>query len=151
MGKQLKSVFVNFEKLIGQMLVVKVWERKFTTSFFHYLHTGRISSLCLWIRRTLSLIRRTASAVLFWRSLIFYGCKQKPTETEFWHECYQFSNHLALAAEGLRASWQEVGHRRQVALPEQLKKSSIHSRFQYPQRAVTALHTCQPQRLIWVI
>ena len=83
--------------------------------------------------------------------MIFYGCKQNPQRLSSWHECYQFSNHLALAAEGLRASWQEVGHRRQVALPEQLKKL-YSQQIVYPQSAVTALRTCQPQGgLIWVI
>lgn len=115
------KVLVYFEKL-GQILLMQVWEGKDSLWASYPTFMQAESLPCLSAKNTSLWFFSGAS----WFSA---GGKQNPQRPSSWHECYQFSNHLALAAEGHRASWQEVGHRRQVALPEQLKKSSVHGRL----------------------
>lgn len=79
MGKQLKSVCLFWETYWPNASHEGLGKEKYTTSFFSLpSYRQNLLPVSLDKENTSLWIRRTASAVLFWGFLIFYGCKQNP-------------------------------------------------------------------------
>ena len=88
MGKRLKSVCLFWETYWPNASREGLGKEKFTTSFFSLpSYRQNLLPVSLDKENTSLWIRRTASAVLFWGFLIFYGCKQNPQRLSSWLCC----------------------------------------------------------------